>query len=435
MLHEVVTVVNGMLQTRSVLRNVACHERMAIIQGLYNALLQQPGWSDTTRGTKVGDAVRAFDEASTKVSASETDLRSVLSSCAYAGPCDLTSTANIWLIKAVGLSCGESILIKNTIEDVLEVVAQMKYKCVVQKYIERPLLVRDHIKFDIRQWVLLTSANPLVIYGFSEFYLRLSTQRFSLESNGLSNNMVHLTNNAIQKIAALTGSHRSDDNSNQLMMTQTQFADELWSICGERTTEAHGSDSSTRCGVGLLGGIKDQIRDITIASITAARDKIEKIGLGYEWLGLDFMVTDSLEVKLLEINTSPDTSFSTPITERLVKEATRDLMDLVLEEQLTVPSEIKKTKGTRISSSDHGSMRTSASAVWELWYFGPIETKAQLQTFSASKVDALGILDTEHKPKYVEVFNAARRGLERNFRGDALISGREGTGEDNQDEI
>mmetsp|Transcript_37132 Transcript_37132/g.56984 ORF Transcript_37132/g.56984 Transcript_37132/m.56984 type:complete len:116 (+) Transcript_37132:702-1049(+) len=68
---------------------------------------------------------------------------------------------------------------------------------VVQKYIEQTFLLPGKIKFDIRQWVLVTSWDPLEAYVFDSAYLRLCSSEFSLDE--ISNVYRHLSNYSIQK--------------------------------------------------------------------------------------------------------------------------------------------------------------------------------------------------------------------------------------------
>ena len=68
------------------------------------------------------------------------------------------------------------------------------FSFVIQKYVERPLLINNR-KFDIRVWVLVT--HSLNVYFFKEGYIRTSAETYSTEN--IDNYFIHLTNNAIQK--------------------------------------------------------------------------------------------------------------------------------------------------------------------------------------------------------------------------------------------
>merc|ERR1739845_260760 len=65
---------------------------------------------------------------------------------------------------------------------------------ICQKYIENPLLL-DGRKHDIRQWVLVTSWNPLTIWYYGECYIRLAADLY--DTSNICSTMSHLTNNAV----------------------------------------------------------------------------------------------------------------------------------------------------------------------------------------------------------------------------------------------
>ena len=246
---------------------------------------------------------------------------------------------SVWIVKPVGSSCGAGISLCRGLKALLDSVTQVGYKCVVQKYIERPLLVRDRRKFDIRQWILVTSANdPLEVYGCSEFYCRLSKTSYTTNDDQLSDIFVHLCNHAIQEKKEeevdQTGSKEVDhDTSNygnrhddgdipspplcDSMMSHLEF---------ERELIAQGHPPNTVNTV-----IVPQIQAISLHMLSCVRDKLQKVGNGFEWLGLDLVVTEDLQVKLIECNVSPDVSRSTPVTSRLVEQGVVSLLPLLLD--------------------------------------------------------------------------------------------------------
>ncbi|KAF4522297.1 hypothetical protein B566_EDAN011005 [Ephemera danica] len=77
-------------------------------------------------------------------------------------------TLNLWIVKPGARSCGRGI--------------------------QRPLLIYN-TKFDIRQWFLITCAQPLTIWMYRESYLRFCSQIFDMTNLHES---VHLSNNAVQ---------------------------------------------------------------------------------------------------------------------------------------------------------------------------------------------------------------------------------------------
>lgn len=68
---------------------------------------------------------------------------------------------------------------------------------VTQKYIESPLIIKQK-KFDIRQWVTVTSWKPkLEIWFYNVNYLRFTSDNY--DPNQLNNKFANLTNATINK--------------------------------------------------------------------------------------------------------------------------------------------------------------------------------------------------------------------------------------------
>ena len=108
---------------------------------------------------------------------------------------------NIWIMKpGENSNRGSGIFVCNTMREIQAEItsnAKMQHTHIIQKYIERPLLISNR-KFDIRCYGLLTSINGnLKGYFYEDGYIRTSCKEFTLDN--LANRFIHLTNDAVQK--------------------------------------------------------------------------------------------------------------------------------------------------------------------------------------------------------------------------------------------
>lgn len=103
---------------------------------------------------------------------------------------------NVWIVKpagtpysvliaiiSLGMSRGRGIRVFDDLNNLLQYTDVENHKesqWIVQKYMENPLLIGNR-KFDIRQWVLVTSWNPITIWFYNDCYLRFCVEEFSLE--------------------------------------------------------------------------------------------------------------------------------------------------------------------------------------------------------------------------------------------------------------
>jgi hypothetical protein len=91
--------------------------------------------------------------------------------------------------------------------------------------------------------------------------------------------------------------------------------------------------------------IQEKIKKVVILSLESAKHKLFNRKNNFENFGFDIMLDDKLNVYLIEINASPDWTYSTKVTEKLVKIASEDIIKVVVD---YAEEELKDEKDRKI---------------------------------------------------------------------------------------
>ena len=224
---------------------------------------------------------------------------------------NLNGFRNIWILKPSNLSRGRGITCITSLSPILECMKETNNSgVVIQKYIENPLIIYNR-KFDIRQWVLISSLEPLCIWLWDDPYLRFGSEDYNI--NDLNNIYGHLTNNSI-------GKHSENFGKNNI------FEGDMWELKNFKNflkDKFNGKDCWSE--------IKEKIKNIVIISFESCRYEMKYRSNSFELFGYDFMIDENLNVFLIEVNSSPAMDYSTKVTEKLVKEMSDDLMKIILD--------------------------------------------------------------------------------------------------------
>ncbi|CAE7236290.1 TTLL3B [Symbiodinium sp. CCMP2456] len=212
---------------------------------------------------------------------------------------------NVWVVKPGTSSKGSGVVCLNTLPELLHHCKNTTNR-VVQKYVEKPLLLFSGRKFDLRQWVLVRSFQPLEVYMFSSCYLRLCNEPYDL--GDLANRQRHISNWSVNK----HGKHVATG----AVASLSELNDVLEMMTGSR----HYWEND----------LVPQLKECILHSLRSVQDRVVQRSSCFEVYGFDFLLGEDLKPWLLEVNLSPACESRTPwISELLDRMATR-LLELVL---------------------------------------------------------------------------------------------------------
>ncbi|XP_052822444.1 tubulin monoglycylase TTLL3 isoform X1 [Octopus bimaculoides] len=221
---------------------------------------------------------------------------------------------NIWILKPGAQSRGRGISCHDDLDSILKVdegnVIKKESKYVIQKYIERPLLIYN-CKFDIRQWFLVTDWNPLTVWFYKDCYLRFCSQQFTLNDFNAS---IHLCNNVIQR--NYKNGPRAKELPENNMWTHHQFKNYLRMQSSTDLWEE---------------SIYPKIKKAIICSVIVSQELVETRKGSFELYGADFMLSDDYIPWLIEINSNPSMQHSTKVTSVLCCKVLEDTLKVVLD--------------------------------------------------------------------------------------------------------
>lgn len=215
---------------------------------------------------------------------------------------------NIWILKpgentnrGTGISlCGSVAEVREEMRSLAAVSEGKLRTFILQKYIEKPFLINKR-KFDIRLYTLVTAVNGVIqAYFYSEGYLRTSSKEFSLKD--ISNKLVHLTNDAVQKY--------SDDYGKFEQGNKLSYSD------FQRYLDLHYRESHIDFRSDIVPKMKHMAKD-TVQAVFLKLDPRCRVHT-FEIFGYDFMLDEDLKPWLIEVNTNPCLELSSSLLARLI---------------------------------------------------------------------------------------------------------------------
>lgn len=223
-----------------------------------------------------------------------------------------------YIVKPSASSQGKGIFIVQDIKKLLDLEDH-----IVQIYIQNPLLI-DHLKFDMRVYVLVTGCDPLRIFIHKEGLARFATETYKkpIDSN-LEDMCMHLTNYSLNKFNPkfIRNTKAEDDSVGHKRSLRSVFVH----------LQAHGCD---------IKALWAKIADIVIKTLCSIQPTLAHTyrscrpndpsdAMCFELLGFDILLDSNYTPYLLEVNHSPSFEISSPLDKKIKSIVIKDTLMLL----------------------------------------------------------------------------------------------------------
>ena len=163
----------------------------------------------------------------------------------------------------------------------------------------------------------------LKVYFFKEGYLRTSSEIFSLSQDSITNQFVHLTNNAVQINSENYGKF---EDGNVVQMSFKDISNKLTEFQDLKNISNGGSPIS------IKDVIESQMQNIVKVTFMSAKDsfcKDSNCNSCFEIFGFDFIVDSAFKAWLIEVNTNPCLEESSRILKEYIKKVLIEIKKLI----------------------------------------------------------------------------------------------------------
>jgi hypothetical protein len=225
-----------------------------------------------------------------------------------------------WILKPSVTNKGADIVVIKTWDDVidnLELVPDIR-EWVLQKYIERPLLIKGH-KFHLRVYILCIGA--LKVYVFENILMLLAAHKYKLDD--LDDIYRHLTNTA-----------RSAENIDFDETKYILLLDDLAHIIHQQNSTKYDYKKALE----IVENIRIDIRMIVKELFSAFENEytiFSPMSNCFELFGLDFLIDEDFNVTLLEVNPGPDFKQTGTRLRKVIVELWEQTVSLIIDQNHT----------------------------------------------------------------------------------------------------